>query len=55
MHENTPTGRRRKPTPIETKQACGDLYSSAAAAAAAADDEEEQTTTTTTTIIDPGR
>jgi hypothetical protein len=38
VHENTPTGRRkagrrRKPTPMKTKQACKDTYPFAAAAA----------------------
>jgi hypothetical protein len=57
VHENTPTRRRRKPTPIETKQACRALYPFAAAAAAHDDDDDDddEQTTTTTTIIDPRR
>jgi len=48
VDENTPTGRRRKPTPIETKQVCRELYPFAAAAAPDDDDDDDEQTTTTT-------
>jgi hypothetical protein len=43
VHENTPAGRRkvgrrRKPTPMKTKQACKDIYPFAAAA----DDDDDE-------------